>query len=103
MPPITLILYVVLKLKNQKWTSGVFLILLALEILLTVEENMNRIWKAEKKRSLWRKLGMFFIIMVLAPLVTVMAIQGSVWIVGIVQQIELEATTFILPSYSSAN
>ena len=74
-----------------------FLIMLALEILMTVEENMNRIWKSEAKRPLWKKIGMFIMIMLIAPVVIASAIQASVYIIGVIEGIDLQATTFILP------
>ena len=55
-------------------TGIVFLFVLAVNVLMTIEKAVNGIWHIDERRSLWRKLLMFWLILTLAPLAAVVAV-----------------------------
>jgi membrane protein len=65
-----------LRIDTAAITGIVFLFLLAINVLMTMEGAVNTIWHIEKRRSLWRKLLMFWLILTLAPLAAVVAVYG---------------------------
>lgn len=55
----------------------VFLFGLAVNMLSTMETAMNRIWSVSSKRSLWRKLTMFWLVLTLGPPLAALAVHLS--------------------------
>jgi membrane protein len=49
--------------------GSLFLLLSAVVLLLTVENAMNRIWQVKKDRPLFKRVGLYLLVLALAPLV----------------------------------
>ncbi|MDP6381013.1 MAG: YhjD/YihY/BrkB family envelope integrity protein, partial [Phycisphaerae bacterium] len=57
----------------------VFLIVLALSVLAGAEQAMNQIWRTGRGRRLWRRLGMFWVVLTLGPVAVALAAYMSSW------------------------
>ena len=55
-------------------TGILFLFVIAINVLMTVEAAVNRIWHTQQRRPLWRKLLMFWMILTLGPLAAIAAV-----------------------------
>jgi len=55
----------------------VFLLVLAMNVLGTIESAMNRIWQVRQGRPIWRRAAIFWTVLTLGPLAIVLAISVS--------------------------
>jgi len=63
---------------NEAAAIGIaFLFLLSMNVLATIETAVNRIWHVERKRPLWKKLIMFWLVLTLGPPAAALAAWGS--------------------------
>lgn len=60
----------------------VFLFILAINMLSTMEAAMNRIWKVAHRRAFWRKILMFWMVLTMGPLLGALAVHLSGWLAG---------------------
>jgi membrane protein len=57
--------------------GSLFLLVSAVVLLLTVENAMNRIWQVKKDRPLLKRVGLYLVVLALAPLVVGASLWGT--------------------------
>lgn len=57
------------------WAGSAFLLLASLALMLTVENALNDIWQVRRGRPLWRRLGLYLLMLAVGPPV----LGASLW------------------------
>lgn len=55
----------------------VILVLLAMEVLATAESAMNHIWRVGKRRSWWKRIVLYWVVLTLGPPVAAAGVYGA--------------------------
>ncbi len=64
------------RMNRAAWVGLIVLVLLAVEVLATVETAMNRIWQIRARRPWWKRLALHLGVLVLAPCAAALAVYG---------------------------
>lgn len=65
------------------WAGTLFLLATALAMLLTVENTLNQIWQVKRNRPLLRRVGLYLLILALAPPLLGVSLWATSYLLGV--------------------
>ena len=68
---------------NLIWAGSMFLLATAIAMLLTVENTLNQIWNVKKSRPLHKRVGLYLLILALAPPILGVSLWATSYVLGV--------------------
>ena len=65
------------------WVGALFLLATAMAMLLTVENAFNRIWNVQRNRPLLKRLGLYLVMLAVAPPILGVSLWASSYVLGV--------------------
>lgn len=65
------------------WAGSLFLLATALAMLLTVENTLNQIWQVKRNRPLLKRVGLYLLILALAPPLLGVSLWATSYLLGV--------------------
>ncbi len=65
------------------WAGSLFLLATAMAMLLTVENTLNQIWNVKKSRPLLKRVGLYLLVLAVAPPVLGVSLWAMSYVLGV--------------------
>lgn len=65
------------------WAGSLFLLATAIAMLLTVENTLNQIWNVKKSRPLLRRVGLYLLVLAVAPPALGVSLWATSYVLGV--------------------
>jgi membrane protein len=65
------------------WAGSLFLLVTALAMLLTVENAFNQIWNVKRSRPIWKRVGLYLLLLAVAPPALGVSLWATSYVLGI--------------------